>query len=126
MLIFSHLTIVNNIWSNVDLWFCAVLGCQVMDPQIAAWLLDPADSSSCFQTLLSKHYTHQVMPTSLQHVLGQAKVTIHTVNLIILPRKGSDWYIDPFTLSLSLIFALSGDSSDLKFVSPTQANEGTA
>ncbi|XP_028822524.1 DNA polymerase nu-like [Denticeps clupeoides] len=28
---------------------------QVLDPQIAAWLLDPADSASCFQELVDKH-----------------------------------------------------------------------
>ncbi|XP_056318778.1 DNA polymerase nu [Danio aesculapii] len=67
-----------------DLSWTQVLGCQVMDPQIAAWLLDPADSSSCFQTLLSKHYTHQFTPTSLQPVLGQAKVTQLISNLSLL------------------------------------------
>lgn len=51
-----------------------------MDPQIAAWLLDPADSASCFQTLLSKHYTRPVRCTSLQPV-GHAKVSMHTLVL---------------------------------------------
>ncbi|NP_001093496.1 DNA polymerase nu [Danio rerio] len=69
-----------------DLSWTQVLGCQVMDPQIAAWLLDPADSSSCFQTLLSKHYTHQFTPTTLQPVLEQAKVTQVISNLSLLHK----------------------------------------
>ncbi|XP_051756635.1 uncharacterized protein LOC127516243 isoform X1 [Ctenopharyngodon idella] len=68
-----------------DLSWKQVLGCQVMDPQIAAWLLDPGDSASCFQTLLSKHYRHPVMPT-LQPVLGQAKVTQAISNLALLHK----------------------------------------
>ncbi|KAI2662786.1 DNA polymerase nu [Labeo rohita] len=67
-----------------DLSWKQVLGCQVMDPQIAAWLLDPADSASCFQTLLSKHCTHPVTSTSLQPALGQAKVTQVISNLSLL------------------------------------------
>uniref|UniRef100_A0A672S0Z3 Polymerase (DNA directed) nu n=1 Tax=Sinocyclocheilus grahami TaxID=75366 RepID=A0A672S0Z3_SINGR len=65
-----------------DLSWKQVLGCEVMDPQITPWLLDPSDSASCFQTLLSKHYTHPV--TSLQPVLGQAKVTQVISNLSLL------------------------------------------
>ncbi|XP_073691896.1 DNA polymerase nu [Garra rufa] len=67
-----------------DLSWKQVLGCQVMDPQIAAWMLDPADSAFCFQTLLSKHYSHPVTSTSLQPVLGQAKVTQVISNLFLL------------------------------------------
>ncbi|XP_067300083.1 DNA polymerase nu-like isoform X2 [Pseudorasbora parva] len=68
-----------------DLSWKQVLECQVMDPQIAAWLLDPSNSASCFQTLLSKHYTHRVIPT-LQPVLGQAKVTQAISNLSLLHK----------------------------------------
>ncbi|XP_061106699.1 DNA polymerase nu [Conger conger] len=32
-----------------------VARCRILDPQIAAWLLDPADSASCFQDLVTKH-----------------------------------------------------------------------
>ncbi|XP_057219372.1 DNA polymerase nu [Triplophysa rosa] len=67
-----------------DLSWELVLGCPIMDPQIAAWLLDPADPASCFQTLLSKHYTRPVPRTSLQPVLGQAKVTQVISNLSLL------------------------------------------
>ncbi|XP_026122718.1 DNA polymerase nu isoform X2 [Carassius auratus] len=67
-----------------DLSWKQVLECHVMDPQIAAWLLDPADSASCFQTLLYKHYSHSVTSTSLQPVLGQAKVTQVISNLSLL------------------------------------------
>ncbi|XDV18567.1 hypothetical protein PO909_024228 [Leuciscus waleckii] len=68
-----------------DLSWKQVLRCQVMDPQIAAWLLDPGNSATCFQTLLSKHYTHPVPPT-LQPVLGQAKVTQAISNLSLLHK----------------------------------------
>ncbi|XP_043099806.1 DNA polymerase nu [Puntigrus tetrazona] len=67
-----------------DLSWKQVLRCHVMDPQIAAWLLNPADSATCFQTLLSKHYTYSVASTSLQPVLGQAKVTQVISNLSLL------------------------------------------
>ncbi|XP_051984660.1 DNA polymerase nu [Xyrauchen texanus] len=67
-----------------DLSWQQVLGCRVMDPQIAAWLLDPADSASCFQTLLSKHCTHPVTGRSPQPVLGHAKVTQVILNLSLL------------------------------------------
>ncbi|XP_041842355.1 DNA polymerase nu isoform X3 [Melanotaenia boesemani] len=30
-------------------------GCQIQDPQVSGWLLDPADPSSCFDELLNKH-----------------------------------------------------------------------
>ncbi|XP_077084260.1 DNA polymerase nu-like isoform X2 [Siphateles boraxobius] len=68
-----------------DLSWKQVLGCQIMDPQIAAWLLDPGNSATCFQTLLSKHYTHPVPPT-LEPVLGQAKVTQAISNLSLLHK----------------------------------------
>ncbi|XP_056628492.1 DNA polymerase nu-like isoform X2 [Triplophysa dalaica] len=67
-----------------DLSWKQVLGCQIMDPQIAAWLLDPADPASCFQTLVYKHYIHPVTRTSLQPVLVQAKVTQVISNLSLL------------------------------------------
>ncbi|XP_073716027.1 DNA polymerase nu isoform X1 [Misgurnus anguillicaudatus] len=67
-----------------DLSWEQVLVCEVMDPQIAAWLLDPADSASCFQTLLSKHYTCPVTRISMQPVFGHAKVTQVISNLSLL------------------------------------------
>ncbi|XP_036002905.1 DNA polymerase nu-like [Fundulus heteroclitus] len=30
-------------------------GCQIHDPQVSGWLLDPTDPSSCFHDLLNKH-----------------------------------------------------------------------
>ncbi|XP_076829841.1 DNA polymerase nu isoform X2 [Brachyhypopomus gauderio] len=41
-----------------DLSWKQVSSCQVLDPQVASWLLDPADSASCFQDLLNKHCSH--------------------------------------------------------------------
>lgn len=104
-----------------------------MDPQIAAWLLDPADSASCFQTLLSKHYSHSVTSTSLQPVLGQAKVRYtHLIQQMVFrkDRKRSVWVstlkLHFYSGIVPLFTALSGDSSDLKHVSLIQSNGGTA
>uniref|UniRef100_A0A8C7SY20 Polymerase (DNA directed) nu n=1 Tax=Oncorhynchus mykiss TaxID=8022 RepID=A0A8C7SY20_ONCMY len=38
-----------------DLHWKQFSSCRVQDPQVAAWLLDPADPSSCFTNLLTKH-----------------------------------------------------------------------
>ncbi|KAM9425715.1 DNA polymerase nu [Pholidichthys leucotaenia] len=32
-----------------------VAGCHIQDPQVSGWLLDPTDTSSCYQDLLKKH-----------------------------------------------------------------------
>ncbi|XP_069375239.1 uncharacterized protein [Paralichthys olivaceus] len=39
-----------------ELTWKQVAGCHIQDPQVSGWLLDPADSSSCFQDLLNKHH----------------------------------------------------------------------
>nr|XP_046236529.1 DNA polymerase nu isoform X2 [Scatophagus argus]XP_046236530.1 DNA polymerase nu isoform X2 [Scatophagus argus]XP_046236531.1 DNA polymerase nu isoform X2 [Scatophagus argus]XP_046236532.1 DNA polymerase nu isoform X2 [Scatophagus argus]XP_046236533.1 DNA polymerase nu isoform X2 [Scatophagus argus]XP_046236534.1 DNA polymerase nu isoform X2 [Scatophagus argus]XP_046236535.1 DNA polymerase nu isoform X2 [Scatophagus argus] len=38
-----------------DLSWKQVAGCQIQDPQVSGWLLDPANPSSCYQDLLNKH-----------------------------------------------------------------------
>ncbi|KAM4565049.1 DNA polymerase nu [Fundulus diaphanus] len=38
-----------------DLSWKEVAGCQIHDPQVSGWLLDPTDPSSCFHDLLNKH-----------------------------------------------------------------------
>ncbi|XP_015230931.1 PREDICTED: DNA polymerase nu [Cyprinodon variegatus] len=38
-----------------DLSWKEVAGCQIQDPQVSGWLLDPSDPSSCFNDLLLKH-----------------------------------------------------------------------
>nr|XP_020480267.1 DNA polymerase nu isoform X2 [Monopterus albus] len=38
-----------------DLDWKKVAGCHIQDPQVSGWLLDPADPSSCYWDLLSKH-----------------------------------------------------------------------
>ncbi|XP_047242292.1 uncharacterized protein LOC124880916 isoform X4 [Girardinichthys multiradiatus] len=38
-----------------DLSWKEVAGCQIQDPQVSGWLLDPTDPSSCFNELLNKH-----------------------------------------------------------------------
>uniref|UniRef100_M3ZHR5 Polymerase (DNA directed) nu n=1 Tax=Xiphophorus maculatus TaxID=8083 RepID=M3ZHR5_XIPMA len=38
-----------------DLSWKRVAGCQIQDPRVSGWLLDPTDPSSCFKDLLNKH-----------------------------------------------------------------------
>ncbi|XP_058250136.1 DNA polymerase nu [Hemibagrus wyckioides] len=58
-----------------DLSWKQVASCQVLDPQIAAWLLDPADSASCFQGLFKKYCTQPTTCTPAQSELRNKKVT---------------------------------------------------
>uniref|UniRef100_W5KC02 DNA-directed DNA polymerase n=1 Tax=Astyanax mexicanus TaxID=7994 RepID=W5KC02_ASTMX len=69
---------------NRDLSWKQVAGCQVLDPQIAAWLLDPADSACCFQDLLIKHCTRPANHTSAQPALGHSKVRVRMLMFICL------------------------------------------
>ncbi|KAL6490900.1 hypothetical protein MHYP_G00012450 [Metynnis hypsauchen] len=69
-----------------DLSWKQVAACQVLDPQIAAWLLDPADSAHCFQDLLNKHCTLPAPHTPAQPALGHSKVTQALSNLSHLHR----------------------------------------
>lgn len=59
----------------------SVAGCQVMDPQIAAWLLDPADSATCFQDLFNKYCTQPATHTSAQAELRHQKVRTLTADI---------------------------------------------
>lgn len=46
--------------------------CEVQDPQIAAWLLDPGDSAACFQELLNKHCRPTTYSPTHNFTLAQA------------------------------------------------------
>ncbi|XP_017288658.2 DNA polymerase nu [Kryptolebias marmoratus] len=54
-----------------DLSWKQVAGCQIQDPQVSGWLLDPTDPSSCYNDLLYKHC--QKSPTA--SVPGAQKVS---------------------------------------------------
>ncbi|XP_076581726.1 DNA polymerase nu [Chaetodon auriga] len=54
-----------------DLSWKQVAGCRIQDPQVSAWLLDPANPSSCFHDLLNKH-CRRPRPTP---ALGTKKVS---------------------------------------------------
>ncbi|KAL7880522.1 hypothetical protein SRHO_G00027760 [Serrasalmus rhombeus] len=71
---------------NQDLFTREILLQMVLDPQIAAWLLDPADSAHCFQDLLSKHCSLPATHTPAQPALGHSKVTQAISNLSHLHR----------------------------------------
>lgn len=47
-----------------------VVGCDIHDPLVSDWLLDPANPSSCYQDLLNKHFG---MPRALP-AFGAKKV----------------------------------------------------
>ncbi|XP_045577718.1 uncharacterized protein isoform X1 [Salmo salar] len=55
-----------------DLHWKQFSSCRVQDPQVAAWLLDPADPSSCFTNLLTKHC--RTPPRTPTPALGARKV----------------------------------------------------
>nr|XP_014350670.1 PREDICTED: DNA polymerase nu [Latimeria chalumnae] len=38
-----------------DVCWKQIADCEVLDPRIAAWLLDPSDTAPCFQELVTKH-----------------------------------------------------------------------
>ncbi|XP_029939890.1 DNA polymerase nu [Salarias fasciatus] len=61
-----------------DLSWTQVAGCHVQDPQVSGWLLDPADSSSCFQDLLNKHCRepHKIPTVGPQKVRRQVSQVI--------------------------------------------------
>ncbi|XP_066537770.1 DNA polymerase nu isoform X2 [Hoplias malabaricus] len=69
-----------------DLNWKQVASCQVLDPQIAAWLLDPADSACCFQDLLNKHCTRPATHPTAPNALGHNKVTQAIASLSHLHR----------------------------------------
>ncbi|XP_058481285.1 DNA polymerase nu isoform X3 [Solea solea] len=54
-----------------DLTLKHMAGCHIQDPQVSAWLLDPADPCSCYLDLLNKHYKR---PTTTP-ALGTNKVS---------------------------------------------------
>ncbi|KAJ8008471.1 hypothetical protein DPEC_G00105160 [Dallia pectoralis] len=56
-----------------DLHWKQVSACRVHDPQVAAWLLDPADPSSSFSDLLTKHCRWPPRPPT--PALGTRKVS---------------------------------------------------
>uniref|UniRef100_A0A672GA81 Polymerase (DNA directed) nu n=1 Tax=Salarias fasciatus TaxID=181472 RepID=A0A672GA81_SALFA len=64
-----------------DLSWTQVAGCHVQDPQVSGWLLDPADSSSCFQDLLNKHCRepHKIPTVGPQKVRRQANLLTWSV-----------------------------------------------
>ncbi|XP_061566157.1 DNA polymerase nu [Cololabis saira] len=55
-----------------DLSWKQVTGCQIHDPQVSGWLLDPADPSACYDDLLYKHCKRQPFTT---HATGAQKVS---------------------------------------------------
>ncbi|XP_045081492.1 DNA polymerase nu isoform X1 [Coregonus clupeaformis] len=67
-----------------DLHWKQISSCRVQDPQVAAWLLDPADPSSCFTNLLTKHC--RTPPRTPTPALGARKVSQVISSLSLLYR----------------------------------------
>ncbi|XP_055792997.1 DNA polymerase nu [Salvelinus fontinalis] len=67
-----------------DLHWKQFSSCRVQDPQVAAWLLDPADPSSCFTNLLTKHC--RTPPRTPTPALGARKVSQVITSLSLLYR----------------------------------------
>uniref|UniRef100_A0AAV2KRV4 DNA-directed DNA polymerase family A palm domain-containing protein n=1 Tax=Knipowitschia caucasica TaxID=637954 RepID=A0AAV2KRV4_KNICA len=59
-----------------------VQGCQIHDPQLSGWLLDPTDPATCFQDLLYKHCRNPCTTPAL----GTKKVTQIITGLCSLYR----------------------------------------
>ncbi|XP_043953672.1 DNA polymerase nu-like isoform X2 [Gambusia affinis] len=53
-----------------DLSWKRVAGCQIQDPQVSGWLLDPTDPSSCFKDLLNKHCKKSRASPSVSHIIS--------------------------------------------------------
>ncbi|XP_062849422.1 DNA polymerase nu [Trichomycterus rosablanca] len=69
-----------------DLTWKQVADCKVLDPQIAAWLLDPADCATCFQDLFNKYCTQPARHVRPQTALEHKKVTHVIASLSHLHR----------------------------------------
>lgn len=48
-----HACVSQTVWFVYFLF--PVAGCRIHDPQVSGWLLDPANPSTCYQDLLTKH-----------------------------------------------------------------------
>ncbi|XP_029382792.1 DNA polymerase nu [Echeneis naucrates] len=48
-----------------DLKWKQVIGCNIQDPQVSAWLLDPVYTFSCYKELLCKHYKQPTSSSAL-------------------------------------------------------------
>uniref|UniRef100_A0A672FMI6 Polymerase (DNA directed) nu n=1 Tax=Salarias fasciatus TaxID=181472 RepID=A0A672FMI6_SALFA len=87
-----------------DLSWTQVAGCHVQDPQVSGWLLDPADSSSCFQDLLNKHCRepHKIPTVGPQKVRRQANLLTWSVCAWRRYRRGRN-YISSTWLQTSAV-----------------------
>ncbi|XP_067117220.1 DNA polymerase nu [Osmerus mordax] len=66
-----------------------VWGCRVQDPQVCAWLLDPADPASCYQDLLSRHCRVRAH-THTTPALGTRKVSLVISSLNLLYKLNTE------------------------------------
>lgn len=63
-----------------------VAGCRIHDPQVSSWLLDPANPSSCYRDLLTKHLGMPQAPPALgaKKVGGDSSSENLTEGLLLL------------------------------------------
>ncbi|XP_078792033.1 DNA polymerase nu isoform X9 [Oryzias latipes] len=70
-----------------------VSGCQIQDPQVSGWLLDPADQAACYQDLLYKHCkkarsTHSLGPKKVSQILSDL-CWLHKLHMILCSKLQS-------------------------------------
>uniref|UniRef100_A0A8D3EAL8 Polymerase (DNA directed) nu n=1 Tax=Scophthalmus maximus TaxID=52904 RepID=A0A8D3EAL8_SCOMX len=86
-----------------DITWKQVARCHIHDPQVSGWLLDPADPSSCYRDLLSKHCKRP----STTLVPGTKKVP--NIHILVDPSQGlSELYSD---MELNMIPVLAAMES---------------
>ncbi|RVE60440.1 hypothetical protein OJAV_G00180800 [Oryzias javanicus] len=76
-----------------DISWKQVSGCQIQDPQVSAWLLDPADQAACYQELLFKHCrkacnTHSLGPKKISQIISDL-CWLHKLHMILCSKLQS-------------------------------------
>uniref|UniRef100_A0A3B5LRE5 Polymerase (DNA directed) nu n=1 Tax=Xiphophorus couchianus TaxID=32473 RepID=A0A3B5LRE5_9TELE len=99
-----------------DLSWKRVAGCQIQDPRVSGWLLDPTDPSSCFKDLLNKHCKKPRATPSLSP---------DKVSQMALNYSGSDVFLfDLITITLTLCMFTSAVTGRISAKHPVSTCDG--
>ncbi|XP_036072484.1 DNA polymerase nu [Oryzias melastigma] len=76
-----------------DISWKQVSGCQIQDPQVSGWLLDPADQAACYQDLLFKHCrrtctTQSLVPKKVSQIISDL-CWLHKLHMILCSKLES-------------------------------------